>query len=329
VLVESNFEGTNPSASRPWTSTYTKAAGYGFTGWDRGSGISTATGNDALVFSQNMPAAETDSTLAAAITANQYWTASLQPPAGQTMNLRGAELRFTIRRIDFHAPRRYAVFSGIGGFGAGSELFTTARFTSTVDQEFSFTLPDTAAYGAISGTVEFRIVGFSGQFAGHRTSISSFKITRVASAFDRWVESSFTPAEQVTPGITGRTDDPDGDGLTNFFEYSCGGLPSRSTGPLVLVGANVSQRGLPVLDTAIRGDGAAFHALFTRRKDFAAAGLTYTVCFSADLAAWEDSAANPVVVASDADFDAVTVPFPAALSDGRRPLFFRVRVAGG
>ncbi|MBL9144379.1 MAG: hypothetical protein JNM99_11940 [Verrucomicrobiaceae bacterium] len=309
VLVESNFEGTNPSSTRPWTPTYVKAVGYTFTGWNKGTGISAATGNDALVYSQNMPAAEVDSTLAAAITANEYWTSSLQPPSGQTMNLRGAEVRFTIRRIDYHAPRQYAAFNSIGGFTAGSEVFTTARFTSTVDQEFVFTLPDSAAYEGLTNAVEFRLVGFSGQYAGHKTSISGFKVTSKATAFDTWTESAFTPAQQTAASITGPLDDPDGDGIPNLMEWAFA-LPPSQGGPAntaaVLFEGNVVfnyVRSVPALN----------------------AGTLFTVEWSDNLAAngWSSSGVTQQVLSDNGTVQQVKATVPAGTA-GRRFVHLKV-----
>jgi hypothetical protein len=233
-----------------------------------------------------------------------------------------------VRRVDFHAPRRYAVFTNIGGFAVGSEVFSTVRFPTTVDQEFVFTLPDTTAYGALTGPVEFRIVGFAGQFAGHRTSINAFKLTRSAGAFDRWVESNFSPTQQVSSGMTAAADDPDGDGVGNLLEYGFGTSPlSPSSGPLAISGLGLSRRGLPVCDIRALGDGPGIRALFIRRKDFVTSGISYTVQFSPDLISWQDSTVTPSVTASDAEMDAMTVPFPAQLANGKVPRFFRVRIS--
>ncbi len=179
TLLQSNFEGTNSAQNRPWTPFYAKKAGLIYTGWNKGAGITASNGDDALVYYQNMPASEASSTLAAALTANQYWTASIQAPAGESLNLRNAEVRFTIQRIDFHAPRQYAAFTSIGGFAAGNEVFTTPRFASTVDNEYIFKLPDTAAYEGLTAPIEFRLVGFSGQFNSHKVAIRGFKIVPV------------------------------------------------------------------------------------------------------------------------------------------------------
>jgi hypothetical protein len=176
TLVESDFMGTNPAQHLPWTKYYVKAPDCIYTGWGAGSGIFSRDGDNALVWSVNAPANEQDSTLALAIADNEYLTVSVAPPSTGTLNLRNEELRFTIRRIDYHAPRRYAVFTSIEGFSDGNELFSSDRSGSTADLEYVFRLPDTPVYESITGPVEIRIYGYSGQYGGHKTSLIDFKL---------------------------------------------------------------------------------------------------------------------------------------------------------
>ena len=71
--------------------------------------------------------------------------------------------------------------------------------------------------------------------------------------------------------------------------------------------------------------GVDYRALFVRRDDYAAAGLTYTVQFSPDLSVWTPSAALPTVLADNGTHQIVSVPFPGFLS-GKKARFFRVQV---
>jgi hypothetical protein len=67
--------------------------------------------------------------------------------------------------------------TGVDGFSDGSQVFTSNHtFDLGTNLEFVFTLPDTLEYSNISGGVEFRIYGFSGQYGGHRTSLTAFKL---------------------------------------------------------------------------------------------------------------------------------------------------------
>jgi hypothetical protein len=102
---------------------------------------------------------------------------TVEPHPGFLLNLGNAEIRFTIRRIDWHAPRQYAVMTSIEGFTDGSQIFTSNHtYDVGTHLEFVFNLPDTAEYNNVIGPVEFRIYGFSGQYGGHRTSLTDFKL---------------------------------------------------------------------------------------------------------------------------------------------------------
>ncbi len=79
--------------------------------------------------------------------------------------------------------------------------------------------------------------------------------------------------------------------------------------------------------------GVAYRVVFGRRKDHVAAGLTYTVQFSADLQTWTTSGTSPEVLTgpgNTADVETVAVPFPASVpapGGAKEPAFGRVRVA--
>lgn len=72
-------------------------------------------------------------------------------------------------------------------------------------------------------------------------------------------------------------------------------------------------------------DSVAFRAVFARRKNHVAAGLSYTVEFSGDLATWRASTSTPSVLADDGEVEAVFVPYPLFVN-GNEARFFRVKV---
>ncbi len=329
VIAESNFEGTTPAKTRPWTKTYALEPGWTYSGWTKGAGITAnPTGNDALVYYQRMPKLEADSTLNLAITNNQYWSLSLTPPTGG-FDLRNTEVRFSILRLDYNAPRQFAVFTNIGGWTSTSAVFTTPRFTSELEEDFSFTLPDVSAYGNVTGPLEFRIYGFNGAWYTAPTSITAFKLIRPAKSYDRWVEARFTPAQQVTPRQSLPGEDPDRDGMTNLLEYALGTDPTWGTGAAIdFSSGTITRLGLPYIEVGnLLPDGRhALQALYPRRKDPASAGLTYFTEFSSDLSTWETVETSSLVVASDADHEAIQASFPDLLGNGAKPRFFRLRV---
>jgi hypothetical protein len=148
----------------------------------------------------------------------------------------------------------------------------------------------------------------------------------VASPFAQWL-GGFTFAPGADKSLTG---DADGDGITNLVEYAFGTNPTVSApGAITFAGGTITSRGGPAMSVAGIPNGVDFRAVFGRRKDYLAAGLTYTVQFSADLATWVNSAAVPAIIASDAEMDAVTVPYPLFITTPRgaeKPTFFRVLV---
>ena len=85
--------------------------------------------------------------------------------------------------------------------------------------------------------------------------------------------------------------------------------------------------GEPIVGTQGSGAAETHWALFVRRVDYVAAGLSYTARFSNDLVSWQDSLAVPTVLADDGVNQLVGVPYPALLSNGLAPKFFQVSVS--
>ena len=120
--------------------------------------------------------------------------------------------------------------------------------------------------------------------------------------------------------------DPDADGLTNFQEYAFGMNPSQFfSGMLEWSGSTLQKRGLATPFASGTAGSFTFRAVFARRKDFGAAGLSYTVEFSGDLSSWRASTATPSVLADDGEIQAVSVPYPFFVN-GKKATYFRVKV---
>ena len=151
---------------------------------------------------------------------------------------------------------------------------------------------------------------------GVTTQTYVLTVTPSADPYADWSES-----QNLTAGNSGLLDDPDHDGSLNLLEYAFDTDPlSGKTGPLTLNGATITSHGTPFI---AESPGPVFHAVFGRRSDYVAAGLTYRVQFSTDMNAWTDSEAVPTVLADDGVIQAVSVPFPAGAKQ-----FFRVLVTG-
>lgn len=150
------------------------------------------------------------------------------------------------------------------------------------------------------------------------------------SPYEAWAGGTFAkPFTVIAAGA-----DPDGDGLINLQEFAFGTDPTVfSLDPLTFTpGDDVTRPGLPVALNQATGEGADFHAVFGRRKDFQTAGLRYTVQFSASLDVWVNSNVTPTVLTGEnsAAIEAVSLPFPSLIpveSEFKQPNFFRVGVS--
>ena len=121
--------------------------------------------------------------------------------------------------------------------------------------------------------------------------------------------------------------DPDADSFANILEFAFGMNPKSGQLGAISVNGGVITPGTPTTLATDNGSGGLdFFALFGRRKDYVAAGLTYTVQFTTDFVTWTDSAATPNVLADDGTLQAVTVPYP--FTQVAQPnQFFRVVVS--
>jgi hypothetical protein len=130
--------------------------------------------------------------------------------------------------------------------------------------------------------------------------------------------------------------DFDFDGVLNILEFAFGTNPTSGAsgaGPLIYAGTfggggTIGATGQPVLMLEPGGNGVDFRALYVRRKDFAAAGLSYSVEFTAVLepvTTWVPSSEIPTVLADDGVHQIVSVPYPRFIG-GKKARFFRVSV---
>jgi hypothetical protein len=99
-------------------------------------------------------------------------------------------------------------------------------------------------------------------------------------------------------------------------------------------GRNPISPGSPVPVNLAGGGGTDFRAVFGRRKNHVAAGLTYSVQFSAGLDVWVTSTATPTVLTGEnsaGEIEAIGVPFSDFIpmpGGDQKPTFFRVGVSG-
>ena len=163
------------------------------------------------------------------------------------------------------------------------------------------------------------------------TKTYTISVTR-RSIIEDWRLGFFSDASGTANRANGA--DFDLDGKTNLLEFAFGTDPTAgNSGPsdLTMTGtyaaATFGTTGQPTVKLEPITNGVDFRALFIRRVDHAAAGLTYTPEFSADdFGSFTASVAVPTVLATSGSFQLVSVPYPHFLPNGKKARYFRVTV---
>lgn len=207
-----------------------------------------------------------------------------------------------------------------------SGISLTNNTYESISRQNVYTATEAVAGKVLFAAIETDSAGFA--------RVDNFElIVNVPTAYGRWAASTFSQAFNSTSPAG----NSDGDTLTNLQEFAFGTDPTSpvSGGLAYVAGGNVTTAGLPILQNfAATGQPAEYHAVFPRRKDYTAAGLTYTVQFSADLSLWTSSATAPTIrtgAGSTGEMEAVSVPFPSSVSlqagGSAAPKFFRIGVS--
>lgn len=205
-------------------------------------------------------------------------------------------------------------------------LTATASSNLTVSYQSSNTAVATVSgtLVTVTGAGETTITASQLGDMNHLAATSVPRTLIVLTAYENWADGSF-----ANPLLeTGSGDDPDGDGLANLLEFAFGTDPTVSSpGPLTFSEGVVTSPGQPVLTK----ESGIFQAVFARRRNHEAQGLTYTVQFSTDLSPeWIVSETAPSVIATGTEIDAVKVPFPTMIptpNGSAEPHFFRIGVS--
>lgn len=209
-------------------------------------------------------------------------------------------------------------------FTLGSPTTSTSSFdvtAGTIKISGTPTLPRYTLISSSTGitgtpTLNAAIPGYVLQKYGNSLVLE----TLAQNLYQAWADTTYVPP--LTAKLL--TDDQDTDGLNNLKEYAFGTHPTvNSVGPITYASGVVTSTGQPV----IVQDGGVWYAVYGRRIDYVAAGLTYTVEFSNNLTPWTADVTTPTVIATDGVIEAVRVPFPNFVdgpSGPQKPQFFRV-----
>ncbi|MFM2220687.1 MAG: hypothetical protein RLZZ553_435 [Verrucomicrobiota bacterium] len=203
---------------------------------------------------------------------------------------------------------------------AGTASLNIGAITETSPGVFTVVVTPTN-----SGSVQLRInqgavlKDVAGNELVTSTALTDETTITVRTLFDTWANS--------TGATGGKTGDPDGDGFVNLMEYAFDTNPTtNSAASIAYSGGVVTAHGQPILVE----ENGIYYAVYGRRVNHAAAGLTYTVQFSAGLNQWTSSSVGMTTVATDGVIDAMRVPFPNLVetqSGPKKPTFFRVQVS--
>ena len=158
-----------------------------------------------------------------------------------------------------------------------------------------------------TNTVDVRVTAQDGV----TTKTYSVTVTR-QTAFESWASDHGLPTDKNANG---------GENLLRFaFGMAPGG--SRAAPAFDGNGALVSA-GMPAVHLTKSPTSLNYQAVFTRPRNWSSLGLSYTVQFSGDLINWVTQATTPTTIATDADNEAVVVPYPSVVA-GKKAQFFRV-----
>jgi alpha-tubulin suppressor-like RCC1 family protein len=149
----------------------------------------------------------------------------------------------------------------------------------------------------------------------------TLQITR-PSGYAQW-----SAAAGITGPNSGPDQDFDGDGIMNLMEFAFGtqgNTQSSGRKGLRLAGGVIAEHGQPIALPV--GPGGTMSAVFIRRKDASANGLTYTVNFTANFSNWEAGSGVPTILADDGTYEAIALPFPASSGPNAAPTFFTVTI---
>jgi hypothetical protein len=297
-----NASGTltfTPAANANGTATVTVVATD--TGGTANSGVATSAAQTFTLTVTAVNDAPTLTSIANQTTMSGTATAALAFTVGDAETPPGSlDLSATSSNLAF-VPNANIVF---GGSGAAR----TVTVTPVAGQSGTVTITLTASDGSLTSNTSFNV------------SVDGMGI---------WAQTYFGSA---TVNV-GNMEDFDSDGVSNLLEFAFGTLPDdNASGSASLQytgtfagGGTITSTGQPRTGFEPTSMGIDFRALFVRRNDYAASGLTYTPQFSANLTTWQDSAAVPAVLADNGTHQVVSVPYPPFIA-GKKARFFRISV---
>ena len=202
---------------------------------------------------------------------------------------------------------------------AGTGDFTAAMFVNATAGDLHLVPGGNVLVNGLGTPIAGVTTDFDGDFRNATSPTIGADEFTLPNAFSTWAAAN---------GVANDPNALGANGVKNLLNFAFGISPvTGGTGGLQYAGTfagngAITATGLPVT----RVESADLRALFVRRKNYATEGVSYTPQFSADLKAWANSAAVPVVLADDGVSQIVSVPFPDLIA-GQTARFFRVSVS--
>ena len=234
----------------------------------------------------------------------------------QTVGSSGTPLTFTITNPGTADLTTLAVTGGTGEF-AVSALSTTTVTPGGPGATFTVTFTPSAT-GPRTATLQI-----TSNVTGTKNPYAIVLNGTGQSVFTAWAVANGVANDPVGLGVNR---------LKNLLNLAFGVNPvTGGPGALVYTGTfagngAITATGQPMTMSETVANSVEHRAVFVRRKDYLAAGLTYTVQFSASLSNWQDSTVVPTVLADDGSHQIVSVPYPALIA-GEPARFFRISVS--
>ncbi|MCX6880762.1 MAG: choice-of-anchor D domain-containing protein, partial [Verrucomicrobia bacterium] len=198
--------------------------------------------------------------------------------------------------------------------GTDDAAFTLSALSATSIPAGAGTVTFTVTFSPGSGGAKTAAIHIASNVAGAKSPYDLTLTGTGQTIFGAWAIANGVPMDDA-----------------NLLLFAFGMTPGGPAGALVYTGTfagggTITATGLPITRFEPNGNSIDFRALFVRRKDYVAAGLTYTPLFSADLSFWQNSVAVPVVLADDGVNQICSVPYPALIA-GQEACFFRIQVS--
>ena len=185
-ILTFNFTGTAPSLNTPWTSTSTLNANLILTtGVSLGAGVVGANTNNRV----STTGYNVNTTLATAITGNNYINFKITPAQGYNLSLAGKTIVFTVQTSSTGVTD-CALLTSIDGFTTSnvigsngpSGVTSTTTLRNVTTTGITYTFGNGAQYSNITSTVEFRFYAYNASGSGGTFSLNACSLNGTLAA---------------------------------------------------------------------------------------------------------------------------------------------------